>query len=120
MLKGRGVLKRGDSVRKGGCCWSGYFFSSWSVANGTAVTFNYILVAVFLFPLNVGVSRCFHCTVLVSVYRVYTYYFHNTVVSSLHVSEERGDEKRKGGADTPFHTMFCYSNILCFWIQDKS
>ena len=28
-------------------------FSSWGVANVTAVTFNYILVIVFVFPLNV-------------------------------------------------------------------
>ena len=48
------------------------------MANVTAITFNYILVIVFLFPLNVGVSPCFHCTVLVPVYRVYTSYFHNT------------------------------------------
>ena len=33
------------------------------MANVTAVTFNYILVIVFLFPLNVGVSPCFHFTV---------------------------------------------------------
>ena len=38
----------------------------------------------FLFPLNVGVSPCFHCTVLVSIYRVYTSYFHNTVASSCY------------------------------------
>ena len=36
-------------------------FSSWSVANVTTVTFNYILVAVFLFPMKVGVSPSFHC-----------------------------------------------------------
>ena len=48
------------------------------MANVTAITFNYILVIVFLFPLNVGVSPCFHCTVLVPVYRMYTSYFHNT------------------------------------------
>ena len=30
------------------------------------------MVIVFLFPLNAGVSPCFHCTVLVPVYRVYT------------------------------------------------
>ena len=52
-------------------------------------TFNYILVILFLFPLNVGIRPCFHCTVLVPVYRVYTSCFHNTVVSScyrLHTS----------------------------------
>ena len=47
-------------------------FSSWGVANVTTVTFNYIFVIVFLFPLNVGVSPCFHCTVLGPVYRIYT------------------------------------------------
>ena len=47
-------------------------FPSWVVANVTTVTFNYILVIVFFFPLNVGISPCFHCTVLVPVYRVYT------------------------------------------------
>ena len=58
------------------------FFSSWGLANVTTVTFNYILVIVLLFPLNVGVSPCFHFTVLVPVYRVYTSCFHNAVVSS--------------------------------------
>ena len=64
-------------------------FSIWGVANVTIVTFNYILVIVFTFLLNVGVSPCFHCTLLVFVYRVYTSFFHNTVVSScyrLHTS----------------------------------
>ena len=64
-------------------------FSVWGVANVTFVTFNYILVIVFPFLLNVGVSPCFHCTLLVFVYRVYTSFFHNTVVSScyrLHTS----------------------------------
>ena len=42
------------------------------MANVITVTFNYILVIVFLFPLNVGVSLCFHCTVLGPVYRVCT------------------------------------------------
>ena len=37
-----------------------------------------------LFPLNLGASPCFHCTVLVPVYRVYTFCFHNTVVSSCY------------------------------------
>ena len=41
------------------------------MANVTTVTFNYIFVIVFLFPLNLGVRPCFHCTVLVPVYRVY-------------------------------------------------
>ena len=74
--------KEGDAVSLG-------IFSSWGVANVIAVTFNYILVIVFLFPLNIGVSPCFHCTVLVPVYRVYTSCFHNTVVSfcyRLHTS----------------------------------
>ena len=43
------------------------FFSSWGVANVTTVTSNYVLVIVFLFPLKVGVSPCFHSTVLVPV-----------------------------------------------------
>ena len=60
-----GILRTGDAVSLG-------IFSSWGVANVTNVIFNYILVIVFLFPLNVGVSPCFHCTVLVPVYRVYT------------------------------------------------
>ena len=66
---------RGDAV-------SLAIFSSWGVANVTTVTFNYILVIVLLFPLNAGVSPCFHFTVLVPVYRVYTSCFHNAVVSS--------------------------------------
>ena len=48
-----------------------------------------ILVIVFLFPLNIGVSPCFHCTVLVHVYRLYTSCVYNTVVSPgyrLHTS----------------------------------
>ena len=40
----------------------------------TTVTFNSILVIVFLFLLNVGVSPCFHCTLLVLVYRMYTFF----------------------------------------------
>ena len=87
-MKGRGILRRGDSVGKGDAISLG-IFSNCGVANVTTVTFNYILVIVFLFPLNVGVSPCFHCTVLVPVYRVYTSCFHNTVASScyrLHTS----------------------------------
>ena len=49
----------------------GIFFS-WGVANVTNVIFNYILVMVFLFRLNVGVSLFFNCTFLVPVYWVYT------------------------------------------------
>ena len=81
-LKGRGNPKKGE------CCQPGNF-STWGVANVTTVTFNYILVLVLLFPLNVGVSPCFHCTVLVPAFSVYTSCFHNTVVSSccrLHTS----------------------------------
>ena len=84
-----GDPKKGDFCRKGRDAVSLGVFSSWVVANVTTVTFNYILVIVFLFPLNVGVSPCFHCTVLVPVYRMYTSCFHNTVVSScyrLHTS----------------------------------
>ena len=61
-----------DSVEKGGSCYSEYF-SSWGVINLSTVTFNYVLVIVFLFPLDVGVISCFHCTVLVPVYRVGVY-----------------------------------------------
>ena len=59
------------------------------MADITTVTFNCILLIVFPFPMNLGVSPCFHCTVLVLVYRVHTFCFHNTVVSScyrLHTS----------------------------------
>ena len=89
MLKGTGNPMKGGFCRKGGDAVSLGIFSSWDVSNVTTVTFNYILVIVFLFPLNVGVSPCFHCTVLVPVYRVYTSCFHNAVVSScyrLHTS----------------------------------
>ena len=53
LLKGRG-----DSVRKGGMLlvFTLGIFSGWGVANVTTVTFNYILVKVFIFLLNVGVS----------------------------------------------------------------
>ena len=91
LLKGRGNPKKGGFCRKGGMLLvvSLGIFSGWGVANVTTVTFNYILVIVFLFLLNVGVSPCFHCTLSVPVYRVYTSFFHNTVVSScyrLHTS----------------------------------
>ena len=59
-------------------------FSSWGMANVTTVTVNYILVIVYLFPSNVGVSPCFHYLVLVPVYRMYTSCFHNTVLSSCY------------------------------------
>ena len=80
----RGDPKKGGFCRKGEDAVSLGIFSSWAVANVTTVTSNYILVIVFLFPLNVGVSPCFHCTVLVPVYRVHTSCFHNAVVSSCY------------------------------------
>ena len=87
LLKHRGDPKKGGLCRKGGGTGGAVnleIFSSWGEANLiTVVTFNYILVIV-LFPLNVGVSPCFPCTVLVPVYRVYTSCFHNTVVSSFY------------------------------------
>ena len=55
------------------------------MTNVTTVTFNDILVRVFLFPLNAGVSHCVHCTVLVPVYRVYIPCFHNTIISSCYM-----------------------------------
>ena len=87
MEKRSGDPKKEGFCRKGGDAVSLGIYSSWDVAN--IITFNYILVIVFLFPLNVDVSPRFHCTVLVPVYRMYTSYFHNTVVSScdrLHTS----------------------------------
>ena len=84
LLKGRGNRKKGDFCRKGRDAVRLGVFSSWAVANVTTVIFNYILVIVFLFPLNVGVSPCFHFTVLVPVYRVYTSCFRTTVVSSCY------------------------------------
>ena len=54
---------RGDP-KKEGLCRNLDIFSSWGEANLiTVVTFNYVLVMVFLLPLNVGVSPCFPCTV---------------------------------------------------------
>ena len=44
-------------------------FSGWGVANVTTVISNDILVIGFLFLLNVGASPCFHCTLLVPIYR---------------------------------------------------
>ena len=76
LLKGRGILRRGF-CRKGGDAVSLGIFSSWGVV--TVLPFNFILIIVFLFPLNVGVSPCFYCTVLAPVYRVYTSCFHNYV-----------------------------------------
>ena len=84
LLKGKGDPKKGGFCRKEGDAVSVVTFSSWGVANVSTVTFNYILVIVFLFPLNVCVSPCFHLSVLVLVYRMYTSCFHNTVVSSCH------------------------------------
>ena len=74
-----GILRRGGFCRKEGVAVS---LGSWGVVNATTVPFNYILVIVFLFSLNVGVSPCFHCTFLVPVYTMYTSCCHNTVVSS--------------------------------------
>ena len=82
LLKGRGILRRGEACRKEGNAVSLGIFSSWVEAD--ILTFNYILVIVFLFPLNVGVNPCFHCTILVPVYRVYTSCIHNTVVNSCY------------------------------------
>ena len=62
LLKGRGDPKKGGIIQEREDAVSLGIFSSWGVANVTTVTFNYILVIVFLFPLNVGVSPCFHCT----------------------------------------------------------
>ena len=94
LLKGMGHPKKERFCRKGGMLLNWVFFYSWSVANVTTVTFNYILVAVFLFPLNVGVSPCFHCT---------------GEGEGLHVPQERGDEKRKGGE-------LIHLSALCFVI----
>ena len=80
---------QGGFCRKGGDAVGQAIFSIWGVADITTVTFNCILLIVFPFPMNLGVSPCFHCTVLVLVYRVHTFCFHNTVVSScyrLHTS----------------------------------
>ena len=33
-------------------------------------------------------------------------------VGGLHVSKEMGDQKTKGGADTPSHTMSCTINLI--------
>ena len=60
LKKGRGNIRRGDAV-------SLSTFYSWSVTNVTTVTFNYIFAILVLFPLNVGVRPCFHCTVSVIV-----------------------------------------------------
>ena len=34
----------------------------------------------------------------------------------LHVSKEMGDKKRKGGADTPSHTISCTINLIYIYI----
>ena len=73
------------------------------MANVTTVTFNYILVAVFLFPLNVGVSPCFHCT---------------GGRAGFHVPEERGDEKRKGGELIHF-TALCFVKVIFYAFGSK-
>ena len=84
LLKGRQDPKKGRILQERGDAISLGIFSSWAVANVTTVIFNYILVIVFLFPLNVGVSPCFHCTVLILVYTVHNSRFHNTVDSSCY------------------------------------
>ena len=72
------------------------------MANVTTVTFDYILVIVFLFPLNVGVSLCFHCTALVPV----------CMFLKKGEYQEVGDEKRRGGgANTPFRTIQTHNAI---------
>ena len=85
LLIDRGTLKRrgDDSAGKEGDAVNLGISSSWGMANVTNVTFNYILVKVSLFPLNVNVSHCFHETVLAPVYRVNTSCIPNTVVSSI-------------------------------------
>ena len=86
LLVGRGDPKKeGEhSVGKEGDAVSLGISSSWGVANVITVTFNYILVKVSLFPLNVDVSPCFHGTILAPVYRVDTSCIPNTVVSSCY------------------------------------
>ena len=66
------------------------------MANVTTVTFDYILVIVFLFPLNVGVSLCFHCTVLVPV----------CMFLKKGEYQEVGDEKRRGGGLIHLSALF--------------
>ena len=63
---------KGDSVGKGGDAVSLGIFSSWGVTNVTTMTFNYILVIAFLSSFHVSVSPCFHGTVLLPVYRMYS------------------------------------------------
>ena len=75
-------FKEGGFCKKGRDGFSLGFLSSWRVSNVTTVTFHYILVIVLLFPLNVGVSPCFHCTILVLVYRVHTSCLHHAGVTS--------------------------------------
>ena len=82
MCRGDPKKEGEDSAGKEGDAVSLGISSSWGVANVTTVTFNYILVKVSLFPLNVDVSHCFHETVLAPVYRVNTSCIPNTVVSS--------------------------------------
>ena len=86
LLVGRGDPKKEGkhSVGKEGDAVSLGISSSWGVANVITLTFNYILVKVSLFPLNVDVSPCFHGTILAPVYRVDTSCIPNTVVSSCY------------------------------------
>ena len=89
-MKGRRHPKKGDTV-------SLDIFSSWSEANITTATFNFILVAVFLFPLNVGVSPNFHCP---------------GGEGACMFLKKWGMKKEGCRANTPFRTMFCNSDIL--------
>ena len=89
LLKGWRILRRDGGGGQGGLqervnAVSLGILPSCGVANVTTVTFNYILVIMFLFPFNVGVSPCFDCSVSVPVYRMYTSCFRNTVVSSCY------------------------------------
>ena len=80
--------KEGGFCRKGGHVISLGIFSGWGVANVTTATFNYILVKVFLFPLNVGVSPCFHCSFSSCLQGVFFLFPYQLLVSSyrLHTS----------------------------------
>ena len=80
--------KEGGFCRKGGHVKSLGIFSGCGVANVTTATFNYILVKVFLFPLNVGVSPCFHCSFSSCLQGVFFLFPYQLLVSSyrLHTS----------------------------------
>ena len=84
LLKDKGDPKKGrNSLGKRGMQLIWVFFLS-GCGKCDYLTFNYTLVVVFFFPLNVGVSPRFHCSVLLPVYRMYTSCFHITVVSSCY------------------------------------